>query len=244
MFQGQQALTELGAMKMNEDTCDIHDVTKAASDLVAAGCSIGMAHLSDGISRLRFGSMISSYANEVIRAVDEGLISAWQGVQEIRAEYEELSSKARFYLQNGMVVAAGVMQVRTGISVTAAPAAIGAIPGALLMTHGTNNIYEGLGNIYNGPEALATIGPVRYTYQVALRDEYLGNIAYYSMDLLLSGYGLFRSVQKAGTFELFKHDPMNYERAYQQAGKLALALEVFVDLLTVDALLKESSVGE
>ncbi|MNR26922.1 hypothetical protein D3C85_1441650 [compost metagenome] len=64
------------------------------------------------------------------------------------------------------------------------------------------------------------------------------------MDLLLSGYGLFRSVQKAGTFELFKHDPMNYERAYQQAGKLALALEVFVDLLTVDALLKESSVGE
>jgi len=43
---------------MNEDACDIHDVTNAASDLVAVGCSIGMAHFSDGITRLRFLDMI------------------------------------------------------------------------------------------------------------------------------------------------------------------------------------------
>ena len=114
---------------MNEDACEIHDVTKAASDLVAAGCSIGMAHLSDGISRLRFGSMISSYANEVIQAVDEGLISAWQGVQEITAEYEELSSQARFYIQNGIGVVAGVMQVRTGVSVIGSSGGLAVVPG-------------------------------------------------------------------------------------------------------------------
>ncbi|MGH8330190.1 MAG: DUF4225 domain-containing protein, partial [Pseudomonas fluorescens] len=138
-------------------SCDIHDVTKAASDLVATGCNIGMTHLPDGVTRLRFSSVISAYANEVVQAVDEGLISAWEGVQEIISEYEELSSKARFYLQNGIGVVAGVMQIRTGVAATAAPAAIGAIPGTLLIAHGTNNIYEGLGNIYNGPEAPATI---------------------------------------------------------------------------------------
>ncbi|MHC8298594.1 DUF4225 domain-containing protein [Pseudomonas sp. ZS1P83] len=201
---------------MNETSCDIHDVTKAASDLVATGCHIGMTHLPDGFAQLRFSSIISAYANEIVKAVDEGLISAWEGVQEIISEYGELSSKARFYLQNGMGVAAGVMQVRTGVAVTAAPAAIGAIPGALLIAHGTNNIYEGVGNIYNGPEAPATIGPVRYIYQATLKNNRRGNIAYYSMDLFLSGYGVFRSVQKPGTFELFKRDPMNYEQAFRQ----------------------------
>jgi hypothetical protein len=92
---------------MNEESCDIHDVTKAVSDLVATGCNIGMTHLPDSFTQLRFSSIIAAYANEVVQAVDEGLISAWEGVQEILGEYEELSSKARFYLQNGIGVAAG-----------------------------------------------------------------------------------------------------------------------------------------
>jgi len=224
---------------MNETPCDIHDVTNAASDLVAVGCNIGMTHFTDGVTRLRFSSIISSYANEVIQAVDEGLISAWQGLQEIRSEYEALSSKARFYLQNGIGVAAGVMQVRTGVAATAAPGAIGVIPGALLIAHGTNNIYEGLGGIYHGPEAPATVGPIRHMYQTIFKNDHDGNVAYYSMDLVLSGYGMLRPVQKTGSFELFRHDPINYERAFRQTGKLALALEALVDVLTVNTIFKK-----
>jgi len=224
---------------MNETPCDIHDVTNAASDLVAVGCNIGMTHFTDGVTRLRFSSIISSYANEVIQAVHEGLISAWQGLQEIRSEYEALSSKARFYLQNGIGVAAGVMQVRTGVAATAAPGAIGVIPGALLIAHGTNNIYEGLGGIYHGPEAPATVGPIRHMYQTIFKNDHDGNVAYYSMDLVLSGYGMLRPVQKTGSFELFRHDPINYERAFRQTGKLALALEALVDVLTVNTIFKK-----
>lgn len=228
---------------MNETSCDIHDVTNAATDLVAVGCNIGMTHFTDSVTRLRFSSIISSYANEIIQAVDEGLISAWQGLQEIRSEYEALSSKARFYLQNGIGVAAGVMQVRTGVAATAAPGAIGAIPGALLIAHGTNNIYEGLGGIYHGPEAPATVGPIRHTYQTIFKNDRDGNVAYYSMDLVLSGYGMLRPVQKIGSFELFRHDPINYERAFRQTGKLALALEALVDFLTVNSMFKEGVAG-
>lgn len=228
---------------MNETSCDIHDVTRAASDLVATGCNIGMTHLSDGLARLRLSSIISAYANEVIQAVDEGVISAREGVQELRSEYEALSSKARFYLQNGIGVAAGVMQVRTGVGATAAPAAIGAIPGALLIAHGTNNIYEGLGNIYNGPDAPAATGPVRHIYQALFEDDRRGSAAYYSMDLVLSVYGMSRPVQKPGAFELFRYDPVNYEQAFRQTGKLSLAFEALVDFLTVDAMLKEGAVG-
>ncbi|MBK5399954.1 DUF4225 domain-containing protein [Pseudomonas sp. TH39(2020)] len=223
---------------MNEDSCDLHDVTKAASDLVAVGCSIGTTHFPDGLTRLRFGSIISSYANEVIQAVDEGLISAWEGVEEIRAEYEGLSSKARFYLQNGIGVAAGVMQVRAGVTVAGTPGMFGVVPGVLLVAHGTNNIYEGLSNIYYGPDVPSTLGPVRRGYQVMLRDDYRGNMIYYSLDLFLSGYGVLRSVPKSGMFELFRRD---YERAYQQSGRLALTLEAFVDFFTVNAIAQENS---
>ena len=221
---------------MNEDSCDIHDVTRAASDLVAAGCNFGMTHLPDGITRLRFSSVISSYANEVIQAVDEGLIAAWQGVQELRSEYEELSSKARYYLQNGIGVAAGVMQVRTGLSAIAMPGGVGAIPGGLLIAHGANNIYEGMGNIYHGPDMPGTIGPIRYIYQTALKDEHLGSTIYYSIDLYLSGYGILRQVPKRGSFELFRYDPITREKAYRQTGKLALALEAMVDYFTLNTL--------
>jgi hypothetical protein len=63
-----------------------------------------------------------------------------------------------------------------------------------------------------------------------------GDMVYYSVDLWLSAYGLFRHVQKPGAVELFRRDPINYEVAFRQAGKLALSLEVLVDLLTIDAM--------
>lgn len=228
-------LTVLGAKRVNEDACDIHDVTRTASDLVAVGCQVGMTHFPDGLMRLRFGSMISSYANEVIQAVDEGLISAREGVEEIRAEYEELASKARFYLQNGIGVAAGGMQVKTGISVATVPGVgvLGVVPGGLMVGHGVNNIYEGGMNIYNGPEITGAVGLVRHIYRTIF-DEYEGDMAYYTMDLILSAYGVSREVPRADIFELFIRDPINYERAYKQTGKLALAFEALVDFLTIN----------
>jgi len=222
---------------MNESSCDIHDVTRSASDLVAAGCAIGMAHIPDGFARLRFGSIIASYVDEVIQAVDEGVISAWQAVQEIRAEYEDLSSKARFYLQNGVGVVAGVMQVRTGFTIIGTPGGLGVIPGTLMVGHGANNIYEGFGNIYRGPGAPSTVGPVRYFYRDMFDEK--GDMVYYSMDLFLSAIGVFRPVSKPGSVELFRRDPINYEMAYRQSGRLALLFEVLVDFFTIDSMVSD-----
>ncbi|UZE09646.1 hypothetical protein [Pseudomonas sp. B21-053] len=95
---------------MSEETCDIHDVTRAASDLVAFGCSIGAMHLYDGFARMQFSHVVSTYVNEIIQAVDEGILSAIQGIQEIREEYTDLSSKVLFYAQNSAGVLAGAIQ--------------------------------------------------------------------------------------------------------------------------------------
>lgn len=223
---------------MNETVCDIHDVTKAASDLVAVGCNIGMTHFADGMTRLRFSSIVSSYADEVIQAVDEGLISAWQGLQELRTEHEELLSKARFYLQNGVGVVAGVMQIRTGVSVIGSSGGLGVVAGGVMVGHGGNNIYEGLSNIYHGPGVPGSVGPIRRIYR-AILDDYHGDVAYYSINLFSSAYGVFRKVPRPGAVELFRRDPINYERAYQQMGKLALAFEALIDFLTINTIITE-----
>ncbi|WP_339548170.1 DUF4225 domain-containing protein [Pseudomonas sp. RA_35y_Pfl2_P32] len=164
--------------------------------------------------------------------------SAWQALQDIRAEYEDLSSKARFYLQNGIGVAAGVMQVQTGGAIIGGSRGLGAAPGALMVGHGVNNIYEGMANIYRGPDAPGAVGPVRYVYRTAFGND-KEDVAYYSIDLLVSAYGVLRSVSKPGSVELFRRDPINYEMAYRQAGRLSLSFEVLVDLLAIDAIISE-----
>ena len=226
---------------MSDESCDIHDVTKTASDLVAFGCTLSATHFYDSFMQLQFSSIVSSYANEIIRAVDEGVISAWQGIQKIREEYAELSSKAIFYAQNGAGVIAGAMQVDAGVSKIGKTRGIGVIGGAPLIAHGFNNIYEGMGNIYNGPGAPSVIGPVRELYQERLGSVYEGNMAYYSVDLYLSISGLSSLVRKPDSMQLFSRDPINYEMAYKQMGKLALAFEALVDGITINTMINESN---
>ncbi|UVK86479.1 DUF4225 domain-containing protein [Pseudomonas sp. B21-051] len=218
---------------MNEDSCDINDVTRAASDLVAFGCQIGTIQLYDSFNQLRFGEIVSSYANEVIRAVDAGFISARQGLQELREEHSGLLNKVSFYAQNGVGVAAGMMQIQIASVHFASRTPKNAVAGTAYSLHGANNIYEGLANIYYGPENPAVVGPTRKLYQFLASDSSRGNIAYYGVDIGLSTLSILQPVRKPDSVELFIRDPMNYERAYKRMGKISLAFETLIDGITI-----------
>lgn len=224
---------------MSDEICDIHDVTRAASDLVGFGCSIGALHFFDGFAQMQFSAIISSYVNEIIQAVDEGIISALQGIQEIREEYAELSSKVLFYSQNSVGVLAGAMQFEAGITTLATSRGLALVPGVPYVAHGFNNMYEGIGNIYNGPGTSGVVGPIRKIYQDQSGNSHNGNMLYYSTDLLLSGYGMVKLVRRPGSVQLFERDPINYERAYKQMGGLALAFEALIDAITIKTMNEE-----
>lgn len=229
----------LGGTKVNEQSCDIHDVAKAGADLVALGCTISATSFDDGIVQLQFGSVISDYVNEIISDVSEGVISAWDGVQEIMAEYAELASKAAFYAQNGIGVVAGVMQIEVGVAITGSSAGFAAPVGGAFIAHGVNNIYEGGMNIYQGPNVEAARGPVRRVYQDLFKDEYTGDMVYGVFDLGLSALGMMQPLRKTGSVQLFRRDPLNYEPAYQQSGRLALFFEALVDSITIKSMVSE-----
>ncbi|PTT26834.1 DUF4225 domain-containing protein [Pseudomonas sp. HMWF021] len=224
---------------MNEDSCDISDVTRAASDLVAFGCQIGATQLYDSFNQIRFSEIVSDYANEIIRAVDEGFISAKQGLQELRDEYSALAAKSMFYFQNGVNIAAGSMQLQAGALAIGAARGKAGITGIALIGHRVNNIYEGVGNIFNGPDKPSVVGPIRMGYQkvFGIRN---GNFTYYSVDLYLSIRGMMHLVRKPDSVQLFNRDPVNYERAHEQMGTPTLAFEALTDSFTLNSI-KESN---
>ncbi|MFZ0155250.1 DUF4225 domain-containing protein [Pseudomonas sp.] len=221
-------------IKMDEESCDIHDVAKSASDLISFSCTLGAMHFNDGMIQLQFNFLVASYADDIVRAVEDGVISAWQGIQEITQEYFELSEKASFYAQNAVGILGGALQIEAGAAMTATVA--GAPIGGLLVAHGTNNIYEGVGNIYNGPDAPGVIGPTRHAYRHVFSDTSDGDMAYYSADLFLSALGMTKKVRTPESFELFLKDPINYKRSYQQAGKVTLAFEALIDYYSIKSM--------
>lgn len=220
---------------MNEDSCDINDVTRAASELVAFGCQMGATQLYDSFSQLKFGEIVSAYANEIIRAVGEGVISAKQGLQELRDEYSELSAKSMFYFQNGVTIAAGSMQLQAGALAIGATRGKAGVTGIALIGHGVNNIFEGVGNIFNGRDKPNVVGPIRLGYQKAfgIKD---GDLTYYTVDFYLSIRGMVHLVRKPGSVQLFNRDPINYERAHKQMGTLTLAFEALTDSFTLNSI--------
>ena len=58
-------------------------------------------------------------------------------------------------------------------------------------------------------------------------------------DLSLSATGLLYPMRKPKSIQLFRHDPINFERAYAQMGKLALFLEGAVDIVTIYSMMAE-----
>ena len=218
---------------MSDQQCDIHDVTKAASDLMSFGCTTSATYL-DSIMQLKFSSIIANYVNEVIRDVNDGVISAWDGMQELINEYDELANKTWFYAKNNAGIAGGFMQVKTGIESAVGTRGLSLPYSGPMVAHGLNNIYEGGMNVYNG--TIDTVGPVKEFYRGVLRSDYYGDMTYYSFDLALAGVGLGRKVQKEDAFKLFRNIPEDYERAYKQAGKIALALEAFVDGISLQSI--------
>ena len=220
---------------MNDQQCDIHDVTKAASDLMSLGCSASGTYLPDSVMQLTFSSAIANYLNGVIRDVNDRVISAWEGMQKLKSEYDELADKIMLYAKNGIGIAGGVMQVKTGTQSIVSTRGFGFVYGGPMIMHGFNNIYEGATNIYNGNNE--AVGFIRYGYRKFYKGTYQGDMAYYSTDLLLSATGLARRVEKEGTFKLFRHMPTDSENAYKQTGKISLMLEALVDALSLNSLL-------
>lgn len=229
---------------MKDPLCTLKDVDQAAEELMTLGCKVGAAHINDGAMRLSFLGEISAFTEEVYQDIEDGVMSAAEGVEALWDEHEALRDKAAFYVMNGITTGAGAMQIKAGFAVTGGTLGIGSPFGALLISHGANNIYEGSVNTYNGPKDLNAQGPLRLGYQTLMGGVNEGNMLYGSIDIFSSAGSLMILKRKSKSIQLFRRDPINFEYAYKQSGKLALIFEGIANFVTVLSMTPEDNPEE
>lgn len=140
-------------------------------------------------------------------------------------------------------VYAGMAQVEAGFALvggsylTGPGAVIGNTAGVALIIHGVGAIEENILSIKNGDPNYK--GHVRRGYEkgavmLGLTSEQ-GDIIYGGVDLILSGYGLFRNVIKPESYRLFKWINTDTVIGFKDMKGPALTMEMLIDGLTINS---------
>jgi hypothetical protein len=229
--------------RCEDNSCDYWAVSKAAGNLTNQACTLGARHINDGTLRLQFNREISYYARGIVNDVAQGRKSAEQGLKEIKNEQSSLLSQSWEVAKKGAGAVAGGMQILTGAGICYGSAGtLCLFLGGPMMLHGANNVYENGRNLLE--DRTDTEGPTRKVYQAIAKgfgqSEREGNIAYGSMDIGLSIYGLGRHVLKPDAWRLFRYVRTDYVRSYKNMGAGALSFEIYTDLQTVKQLSEEA----
>lgn len=224
--------------------CDYWDVTQAANYLVSQACTLGGRHIKDGGLRASFNREVAYYARGIVRDVDSGRKTADEGLEAVLREKRALVKQSRDIALKGIGVVAGSAQFMAGAGLCYGSVGL-LCPffGVPLMAHGANNIYENGRNMLQGRSD--TQGPVRKLYQKASSalggTSIEGNIAYGTVDIGMSAYGLLRLRLRPDAWRLFRYVRTDYVRAYQMVSKPALLIDGVSGGITLDAIRDEAT---
>jgi len=221
------------------ETSEVNDM---ANRLTLYARHVGVQCLSDERLRAKFTQEISRAGQAIVTATQDGRLSPEEAQKALTKEYSLLFEQALEYSKLVAGVAAGVLQIGTGVAVCKLSLGLGCTLGGLpLILHGANNIYENGRNIATGRND--TIGPVRKGYQriaeIAGGRASQGNIGYGAVDIGLSAFGMSHMILKTGTWRLFRYIEADKIRAYREMGKGSIMFEVGIYMMTGEQILVE-----
>ena len=216
-------------------SCDYWMVSAAAGKLGSQASTLGVRHIKDGTLRLQFNREVAYYAKSIVNDVSQGKKSPEQGLQDLKNEQSSLLNQSFEIVQKGVGAIAGAFQIATGAGICYGSAGtLCLFAGAPMMAHGANNLYENGRNLLENRSD--TQGPVRKVYQEGAKllggGALEGNMAYGTVDLGLSVYGVGRMVLKSDAWRLFRYINTDYIRSYKAVGSSALIFEGVGDSVT------------
>ncbi|WP_326930175.1 DUF4225 domain-containing protein [Erwinia tracheiphila] len=146
------------------------------------------------------------------------------------------------YVINGVGVVLSGMQVIAGVSVIGASLATGTIIGSafggMLVLHGLNGFQESVENLVYGKTD--SVGLLKQGYVATAEflgfDQRVGQLAYSSMDLALSVYGIVRLVQKPEAWRLYYFLNTDYVRGIKKMSRKELFIEVYNDASAIKSI--------
>ncbi|PWB31085.1 hypothetical protein DCO48_18115 [Pseudomonas sp. SDI] len=225
------------------DNDDYWVVCEAANNLTKQACTLGSQHLQDGMLQLQFTREIAYFTKSLVNDVEAGRKTPEEAVLAMKMEQRSLLDQSSTATRQGAAAIAGALQIASGVGACYASAMTLCLGiGLPLIAHGINNVYEGGRNLWEGRSD--TEGPVRKGYQSAAKalggDAHDGNIAYGTVDIGLSIYGIGKLVVKPDTWRLFRYINSDYIRNYRAMGSASLMLESHVNLESGKQIYKET----
>ena len=217
-------------------------VSQSAGILTNYACSISAQHIQDGLLRLQFNREVAYYMREIVRDVERGKKSPAHGLRDIQEEQRSLLEQSRRIALQGLGVVAGGFQIAGGAATCIGTVGWACPVGVLTVMHGANNIYENGRNLREGKSD--TKGPLRKLYQSATGSELSGNIAYGTVDMGLSIFGIIRPVLKPDAWRLFKYLKSHKEAAFRQTSSTALGVDAAADAATSFSMYEELNRGK
>ena len=144
------------------------------------------------------------------------------------------------YVINGIGVMLSSIQIVAGFGVGFASAATGNVVGvafgATLVLHGFNGMQENVENLIYGTDDAE--GFLKESYIKTAKfmgfSGQTGEVAYSSMDLALSAYGLWRMSLKPDTWRLFRNINQDYVRSFKLITKTELTIELYNESLALN----------
>ncbi|RRZ86998.1 DUF4225 domain-containing protein [Erwinia sp. 198] len=237
-----------------------------ANQLLSNANHFSHLYLKDGFNRLRFQDDVKAFVNAQLNLVrsDSTDAQCQECIQNLKKENEYLTIQDRMlragtaavhasvqlvrngdfwgYVINGVGVVLSGLQVIAGVSVIGASLASGTIIGTafggMLVLHGFNGFQESVENLVYGKTD--SVGLLKQGYVATAEflgfDQRVGQLAYSSMDLALSLYGILRLVQKPEAWRLYYYLNTDYVRGIKEMSRKELFIEVYNDASAIKSI--------
>lgn len=188
-------------------------------------------HLYHDDIKQAFKQEVEVFANDIVEQVDSGAMTYEEGAGKIKEEEKSLGEQSKEWILRGLSIFGGLAMIATGAAMCTT--GFGCVIGAYVGAHGLNSIQEGV----TGQD-----GFLKSTYQAAARElgmsESVGTLFYDLVDIGISVRGKLKLVPKMNELgtpvrKLWHYGRQDLVRHYTQMKKLALAGEVFLDVISL-----------
>lgn len=227
-----------------------------ANSLWNIATQVAGIHLKDGLTRIRFLDEIKAFINAQLtgikQAKDDNVCN--ECIKNLKAERENLQIQDRMlrtgeayvvaavklyeknekivgYVISGIGVIVGGLQIAGGITMAIGSVGsmnvLGMLAGATLVFHGTSNLLENIDKLV-GAEHPRNIAQDAYmgVAQFLGFERKTGMLAYQSMNLATSMYGLFSPMLKPEAWRLYSWLSTDFYRKVSTLSRPALAIEI------------------
>lgn len=214
-------------------------IRRDAERLIALADDLGEKHLYYPEVKSNYMQEVTAFANNIVDEVESNAKPYEQGRDELKEEEESLLEQAIDIGLRGLTILLGAPQFSSGFALCAGSGGLACVVGVPLMLHGANSVEEGfMGQDHVG---FARQGYHYLAESLGYTNEE-GDIAYYTVDVTSSMYGVFKLSLKPNAWKLFRYLKNDFERGFTQMTKISLGFEIVGDIIAVSNIYKSLNI--